>query len=248
MAEKRASTREVLSISGLSPAARDTIAKAARKRRRSVNAWAAETLEGAARRTLAGAAAGDGGSDEVLAQLKRISRKLDRLAAQPSPMEKSLDQMQKSIHDVGVQLGTVYDQMRARSAETVQEVRGQTDSVVEQISERSGEAFAQWRKAAGEALGDLQRNLNDLQKKFSDASGFAHAPERGAGTRAAPSSRTPARPRSAPKSKAAKPAGAKPKVVSARAKPASAKAKVVRARAKPAARPGVGRKPKPAAD
>ena len=140
MAAKRATTKrtsgsDTLSITGLSAEAREAIAKEARKRRRSVNAWAANALEDAARRTLAGETA-DGGIDEVLALLKHISRKLDRLAARPSPLEKTLDQVQKSVYEMGGQLGTVYDEVRARA-----------ETVVDDVTGKAAEAVSQWSKA-----------------------------------------------------------------------------------------------------
>lgn len=139
MAAKRATTKrtsgsDTLSITGLSAEAREAIAKEARKRRRSVNAWAANALEDAARRTLAGETA-DGGIDEVLALLKHISRKLDRLAARPSPLEKTLDQVQKSVYEMGGQLGTVYDEVRARA-----------ETVVDDVTGKAAEAVSQWSK------------------------------------------------------------------------------------------------------
>ena len=92
---KRAAAGETLSIAGLSAKARTAIAKAARKRRQSVDAWAAEALEDAAQRTLAG-----GGDDAVLAELKKLSRKFDQFGRRRLP---------RPLLAAGLEPGVLYD-------------------------------------------------------------------------------------------------------------------------------------------
>lgn len=168
MATKRNQKSDMLSITGLSAEVRETIAEAARKQRRSVNAWAASELRNAARAALAGGGAA-APSDEVLAQLKSISRKLDRLSARPKPVEEAIGRMQKRLHEMGDQLGSAFDEMRGRGSETLDEVREHGN----EVTEKAAEAVTQWRKVADGTLHDLQRNLNDLQKSVMDMAGLA---------------------------------------------------------------------------
>lgn len=214
MAAKRATTKrpsasDMLAIIGLSAKARTAIGKAARKQRRSVDAWAAEALEDAAQRTLAG-----GGEDQVLAELKKMSRKLDKLAARPKPMEKTLDQVQKSVHDLRDHMHTVYEEARERGGETIDEVRTRTGTVVDEMSDKASETLAQWRKAADQAMHGLQRNLDDLRHTVFRAESLKPAKAPPAAAPKKTSVRKPAGTATAtagrpPKTAQAKPAGAK---------------------------------------
>ncbi len=222
MAAKRTTTKrpaasETLAVTGLSAKARTAIAKAARKQRLSVDAWAAQTLADAAQSTLAG-----GGDHMVLAELRKVSRKLDKMAARPKPMEKTLDQVQKSVHDLRDHLHTVYEEARERGSETMDEVRTRTGTVVDEMSDKASEALSQWRKAADTAMHGLQRNLDDLRQTVFRAEDLKPAKSPPA---AAPKQISAKKPVSAAGATAGKP----PKA--AKAKPAGAKA-----RAKPGAK------------
>lgn len=213
---KRPSTGATLSISGLSAEARNAISKAARKRRRSINAWAAEALEDAARRTLAG-----GADDEILAQLRGISRKLDQLAERPRPMEKTLDQVQKSIHELGSQLGGIYADVRERGGETMEEVRARTGTVVGEMSGKASQTLSQWRSAADKAMDSLQRNLDELRAAVFRAEGPERTREQPAAAPAEPPTRTPAQARRAAEGAPLGTRQAKPPSAGGRAKPKS---------------------------
>ena len=237
MAAKRAKTKrpsasDTLAIAGLSAKARTAIGKAARKQRLSVDAWAAQALTDAAQSTLAG-----GGDQMVLAELRKMSRKLDKLASRPKPLEKTLDQVQKSVHDLRDHMHTVYEEARERGGETIDEVRTRTGTVVDEMSDKASETLSQWRKTADQAMHGLQRNLDDLRHTVFRAESLKPAKAPPAAAPKKTSVRKPAGTAAAPKKTsvrkpagtAAARAGRPPKA--AQAKPAGAKA-----RAKPGAR------------
>ena len=199
MARNRNSKGNILSITGLSADAQDAIAKAARMQRRSVNAWATSALKNAAQATLDDSSV-DNVNDEVLALLKRISRKLDQMAARSSPAEKARDQVQTRLHDVGDQLGSVLDEVRERGSETIDEVREQSS----EISEKAAKTFSQWRKAADKTIQELQQNLGDLQKSVVDAAGLTRTQKDIATAENKTSVKRPAGSQSAPKKKVPK--------------------------------------------
>lgn len=192
MATKPGSTSDALSITGLSTEAQEVIAKAARKQRRSVNAWASSALKNAAQAALADGSA-DHGIEEVLTQIKQISRKLDRISARPNPAENILNQVQARLHEMGDRLGTVFDEVRERGGETMDEVREHGSD----ITEKAGETFSQWLNVADRTIKDLQRNLNDLQKTVIGKAGLAPAQKRPAAADKKISAKKPARPQSA---------------------------------------------------
>ncbi len=202
MATKKILATSTLSITGLSPKSQAVIAEAARKQRRTVNAWASAALKNAAQATLT-----DGGTDEVLVLLKRISRKLDRLYARPSRSEETLSQMQTRLHDLGGQWNTVLDGVRERGSETFDGVREQG----EEITEKTSRTISQWRNMANETFQDLQKNLNNLQKTMLDTVGLAAdkdlppATKKPISTEKSPESQATPKKRQSNKNKTAKP-------------------------------------------
>ncbi|NQW00914.1 MAG: hypothetical protein HQ483_14515 [Rhodospirillales bacterium] len=244
MATRKKSTTTTLSITGLTPASLAAITEAARKQRRTVNAWAAAALKNAAK-----AAVADGGTDEVQGKPKKIANTLDRLHDRPSPTEETLHQMQTWLHDVGGQFNSAMNAVRERSSETLDGVREQGG----EITEKTSKTIAQWRDMTNETFHDLQTNLNNLRKTVLETTGLASDEAPPPASKKKVSTKKPAAAKKAAKpavaKKPAKPAAAKkPAKPAAAKKPAKASAAPKNAQSKKTKTtkpPAAARKPKP---